>query len=299
LNNTVFIGGSRHISHLSDPVRERLDNVVKNGCPVVLGDANGADKAVQRYLAESGYRSVTVFCSGPHYRNNLGNWPTKNVMPTEGAKGFEFYAAKDRKMAEQADYGLMIWDGKSPGTVLNALRLVTANKSTVIFHEREKRTIVMRSMTDWEGFLSKCTPELISDIKERATPAERAKGLDPQREIAYETNHQNHANRSQAKPPSVRELTEAINSALVSADPTLLADAMIELAKKRKLPDVEQKATRLRSYLSSDKEKTEFHVILSAISSIGVRLPTANTSKGHRKKSSDAQTAPLAPQSSS
>ena len=46
----VFIGGSRRITRLEAEVRRRLDRIVEKGLPVVIGDANGADRAVQRYL---------------------------------------------------------------------------------------------------------------------------------------------------------------------------------------------------------------------------------------------------------
>ena len=117
--NTVFIGGSRHVSRLSSQVKDRLANVVKSGHRVIVGDANGVDKAVQKHLCEVGYESVTVFCSGDRPRNNLGHWSTHNVVPPKGAKGFQYYAAKDREMAREADFGLMIWDSKSVGTILN------------------------------------------------------------------------------------------------------------------------------------------------------------------------------------
>jgi hypothetical protein len=48
----VFIGGSRHITRLEAVGRRRLDRIVEKGLPVVIGDANGADKAVQRYLLQ-------------------------------------------------------------------------------------------------------------------------------------------------------------------------------------------------------------------------------------------------------
>jgi hypothetical protein len=44
---TVFIGGSRHITRLTSDVRARLDRIVSSHLPVVVGDANGADKVVQ------------------------------------------------------------------------------------------------------------------------------------------------------------------------------------------------------------------------------------------------------------
>ena len=61
---TVFVGGSRHVTRLTPQVEERLDNIVGSGFQVVVGDAAGADKAVQEFLVEASYPHVTVFCSG-------------------------------------------------------------------------------------------------------------------------------------------------------------------------------------------------------------------------------------------
>lgn len=170
--NTLFIGGSRHVSRLPPDVKKRLDNVISSGHRVIVGDANGADKAIQKYFHDAAYDNVTVFCSGDRYRNNLGRWETHYVYPSENQKGFHFYAAKDREMAKEADFGLMIWDGKSPGTVLNVLRLVRAGKIVVLFNVPDKRAINIKTITHWEEFLSQCSPELLHDVRERATPEE-------------------------------------------------------------------------------------------------------------------------------
>lgn len=34
-------------------------------------------------------------------------------------KGFNFYASNDLEMAKNADYGLIIWNGKSRGTIIS------------------------------------------------------------------------------------------------------------------------------------------------------------------------------------
>jgi hypothetical protein len=57
----VFIGGSRRITRLDGEVLRRLDRIVEKRLPVVIGDANGADKAVQRYLSERKVEKVEVF----------------------------------------------------------------------------------------------------------------------------------------------------------------------------------------------------------------------------------------------
>ena len=54
---TVFIGGSRCISHVPVPAKDRIDRIIETGLAVVIGDASGADKAV--LIDVSGCRAVT------------------------------------------------------------------------------------------------------------------------------------------------------------------------------------------------------------------------------------------------
>jgi hypothetical protein len=49
---SVFVAGSRALSRLNPQLRERLDNIIRQNLTVLIGDANGADKAVQGYLAK-------------------------------------------------------------------------------------------------------------------------------------------------------------------------------------------------------------------------------------------------------
>jgi hypothetical protein len=93
---TVFIGGSGHITRLTSDVRARLDRIVGSGLPVVVGDANGADQAVQGYLAGRHHESVEVFSSDESPRNNLGGWPVRIVRPTHRARDFDYYVRKVR-----------------------------------------------------------------------------------------------------------------------------------------------------------------------------------------------------------
>ncbi len=151
--NTIFIGGSRHVSRLPSDVKKRLDNVVASGHQVIVGDANGADKAVQKHLLERQYDKVVVFCTGDTPRNNLGTWRTHHVDAPKSARGFHFYAAKDREMAREADFGLMIWDGKSAGTLLNVMRLVTAGKIAVLFDVPAKDVVNIKNSRHMENLL--------------------------------------------------------------------------------------------------------------------------------------------------
>lgn len=141
----VFIGGSRCLSRLNQEVRRRLDNVIKRGLTVIVGDANGADKAVQRYLASKRYGKVMVFCMAGGCRNNLGNWPTREIAPPPNARrDYAYYSMKDRAMGNEADYAFMLWDGKSRGTFTNIADLVQQEKPVVVYLAPSKSFVTLR-----------------------------------------------------------------------------------------------------------------------------------------------------------
>jgi adenine-specific DNA-methyltransferase len=129
----VSIGGSRRITRLDAEVRRRLDRIIERRRPVVVGDANGADKAVQRYLSGRKFGTVEVFSAGATPRNNVGKWPVCVIRPRHDRKDFDYYAAKDRAMAAAATVGLMLWDGQSRGTLMNVLRLADQRKAVVVY----------------------------------------------------------------------------------------------------------------------------------------------------------------------
>ena len=60
-------------------------------------------------------------------RNNIGNWQTVEV-PSQSLTGRALYTLKDKKMALDADFGMMIWDGYSKGTKANILEMIKLGK---------------------------------------------------------------------------------------------------------------------------------------------------------------------------
>lgn len=50
---TVFIAGSRQITRLPAEVKSRVETMIDKGFQILVGDANGADKAVQTYLSSA------------------------------------------------------------------------------------------------------------------------------------------------------------------------------------------------------------------------------------------------------
>ncbi|HWE50936.1 MAG TPA: hypothetical protein VG273_14175 [Bryobacteraceae bacterium] len=136
-------------------IRDRLDDVMEKNCTVLVGDASGADKAVQQYLADRGYPHVIVFCM-EKCRNNVGQWPARSIEPPPGSTGFSYFSAKDLVMAQEAGCGLMLWDGKSKGTLQNMLKLVGAEKPTLVYFAPTKDFHRMKTETDLQALLARC-----------------------------------------------------------------------------------------------------------------------------------------------
>lgn len=155
MSTTVFVAGSRKIARLPVEIEARLDAIVEKKFDVVVGDADGADTAVQTYLAAKHYPSVTVYCSGRSCRNNVGKWRTREIPAAPSARGFEFYAAKDRAMAEVATHGLMLWDGKSKGTLANIVNLTREQKPVVVFISATKAVYTLRHEGDLSELIKK------------------------------------------------------------------------------------------------------------------------------------------------
>lgn len=164
---TVFLSGSRKISRINQAIRERLDNMVANKLSIIVGDANGADKAMQGYLAELAYSDVTVFCAGDRCRNNVGEWQTQAVSVSKELKGRDFYAQKDKEMAKLADFGLVLWDGKSAGSITNVLELLKLGKKVVVYYAPEKAFHTVSDIEAAQRLLGKCDQDTFSSISRK------------------------------------------------------------------------------------------------------------------------------------
>ena len=164
---TVFLSGSRKISQLDEAVKSRLSTIVEKGFHVIVGDANGADKAFQIALAGMRYANVTVFCSGPECRNNIGQWNVNHVPVDAKLKGRDFYTQKDKAMAGEADYGFVLWDGESPGSISNVIEMLKRNKRAVVYLSPEKQFYVISQLDDAKKLLEKCDKKVFEVISRK------------------------------------------------------------------------------------------------------------------------------------
>jgi hypothetical protein len=143
---TVFVAGSLSIKRLDPQFLAKMNNVVNSGFDVVVGDADGADASIQQALLDRNPASVTVYCSGSKPRNNLGSWPVRQI-PTGAEPGSRaFFTAKDLEMAKVADYGLMLWDAKSTGTLSNVIELLKRGRTSRVFVNKERRFLTVSDL---------------------------------------------------------------------------------------------------------------------------------------------------------
>jgi probable addiction module antidote protein len=276
--NTVFIGGSRHVSRFPSAVKQRLDNVLASQHRVVVGDANGADKAVQRHFFDAEYCNVTVFCSGDEPRNNLGSWPTHRVEVPEGVKGFHFFAAKDREMAREADFGLMIWDGKSPGTILNIARLIQSDKPSVLFNIPEKTAINIKNTEQLRKLIHQHESTIQADIQKRATPLEwsifESEPLLPLLNPPPSSTSE-FSNATEQRESPTDDAVQTLNAALASGDAKRIINVLGAIARDRGMSKISRETGLARESLYRALDEggnPEFMTIMKVLSSLGVRL---------------------------
>ena len=68
--------------------------------------------------------------------------------------GFEFYAQKDLEMAEKANIGFMIWNGKSKGTFNNIINLLNLKKEVILYYIPNQKFYQFKTIKDLNNFLN-------------------------------------------------------------------------------------------------------------------------------------------------
>ena len=114
---------------------------------------------------------MIVYYVGESFRNNLGNWTTQNIKCDVKKRDFHFFACKDLAMSKEANYGFMLWDGISKGTINNAVNLLREDKKVLIFQMKNRNFVSLKEFKDLRNLL-RASPfdikeKLITDLKFR------------------------------------------------------------------------------------------------------------------------------------
>lgn len=144
-NKTVFISGSSKTQskdseyyrrELPKSIKSYIENHIKKGNKIIVGDAPGIDRQVQNYLKKRKYSNVEVYGPGKQVRYVANKkWKTNPIDAPEfeiGSK--EWLAKKDIVMTNAADLGLaIILDEGSKATRKNVERLISQNKNVKVY----------------------------------------------------------------------------------------------------------------------------------------------------------------------
>lgn len=161
----IFIAGAKSVTNLNDDVKLKLMSIYNNRHSVLVGDCQGVDAAVQKFFTDLNYGDVTVFASNGKARYNIGNWKVENVKVKGSVRGFDFYKQKDIAMAEKADYGFMIWDGSSKGTLNNIINLIERGKKVLVYLSMYDKMLSITSIESLEKLIKLCPTATMKKYK--------------------------------------------------------------------------------------------------------------------------------------
>lgn len=174
---TVFIAGSITIKHLDPKVTLRIAKIIAQGFGIIVGDADGVDAAAQRHLLSTDANNTTIYCSGSTPWTNLGNWPIHAVSTSHAAGTRSFYTAKDIAMADAADFGLMVWDRKSAGTLKNVIELLARNKKSVVFVNDMKKFVTVGTVEQLETLVGLMSEQAARSVDRKVKLFDRIAAL--------------------------------------------------------------------------------------------------------------------------
>lgn len=142
---TVFISGSSktedeasqyYRKYLPTEIINQIDRIISDNANIVVGDAPGIDRQVQRYLNDKGYENVEIYGPGKQVRYVANpTWKTNPIDdPDHEPMSKEWLAKKDIEMERVATEGLaVILDEGAKATRKNVERLVANGKNVKVY----------------------------------------------------------------------------------------------------------------------------------------------------------------------
>ncbi|MGB9114243.1 helix-turn-helix domain-containing protein [Bradyrhizobium sp.] len=244
---TVFIAGSISISRLHEKVQERIGKIVSSDFDVVVGDADGADTSIQKCLHNYQAEKVTVYCTGDVPRNNVAEWPVYRVYSKAKAGSRAYFTAKDLEMARNSDYGLMIWDCKSTGTLSNVIELLREKKKSVVFVNKNKNFVTISDKTGLDHLLTFMSAHARAKAEEKIGLSSMIAGI-AQEQFSLDIAGNEHSPSMQGATSGATEVVEdnthtesmKLRSALMSALKEHISRAHLNQSQAAKLFRVTQ-----------------------------------------------------------
>ena len=99
-------------------------------------------------------------------RKNLGNWEVRHIAVDTKLKNRAFYTLKDQAMAAHADSGLVLWDGKSQGSLNNIVELLKRNKESLVYVAPKHTFYPIAIPDDARWLLQQCEQATLENTKD-------------------------------------------------------------------------------------------------------------------------------------
>jgi len=168
ISKKVFISGSRSQNEIPVSIQKSLEAIIQQNIHILIGDSEkGVDNNILDYLRlDSVYPHVEVFTVNQNARVKVeSKWTKRHIETEPESKGQEKQMVKDRMMADEAHWGLAVFDpfsktrfGKlrvSSGTLRNTIQMLL-EKKPVKFHyvyESELKESKLKTIEDLKEVL--------------------------------------------------------------------------------------------------------------------------------------------------
>lgn len=114
----VYLFGSNSVGAIPSVVEKHLEDIIeqsKGNVEFILGDTTSADVAFQLVLSRIGARSKTTLYCIDTVRTNNFDFNT-NIITNEEAEFTENNKYKTRKLCDECDFAIAVYDGKTKTT---------------------------------------------------------------------------------------------------------------------------------------------------------------------------------------
>jgi len=144
-SNVLFVSGSSKTQTKGSPyyrkrlpkeIKRKLNDSMWEGHKIIVGDAPGIDRQVQKYLKRKGYSNVEIYGPGKKVRYSASKfWKTNPIdVPDAEPMSERWLAGKDFAMTNAATRGLaVILDNGATATRNNVQRLIDQNKEVDVY----------------------------------------------------------------------------------------------------------------------------------------------------------------------
>lgn len=151
--NRIMIVGSHTITELDHKVKMMISKLCGDGWHILVGDHSGLDTALQEYLMDMHTDWVQVYTARPQPSHNLDRWPVSRPPKDGRWSKAPRYLQNTLAMADAADFGMVLWDGRSMGTYFVIASLIEQGKSVWVYLPERGVSHTLRGPEDLEKLL--------------------------------------------------------------------------------------------------------------------------------------------------